>query len=150
MKECEKISVDELFSNGLRLLDEANTLGALACFEKAYIQDKSPIIQSYLGYCIAMERGQITDALNLCQSAMKAEPNNPEHYLNLARVYLKEKRKDEAIAALRKGLSVGDNHDIRLLLERLGLRKKPIFSFLPRNSFLNKYPGLILGRLRLR
>ncbi len=150
MKERERISADELFSNGLRLLDEANILGALACFEKAHIHEKSPIIQSYLAYCIAMERGQISDALDLCRAAIEAEPHNPEHYLNLARVYLKAKRKDEAIAALRKGLSFGDNREIRVLLERLGLRKKPVFSFLPRNSFLNKYLGLILRQLRLR
>lgn len=150
MKERERISADELFSNGLRLLGEANILGALACFEKAHIHEKSPIIQSYLAYCIAMERGQISDALNLCRVAIEAEPHNPEHYLNLARVYLKAKRKDEAIAALRKGLSFGDNREIRVLLERLGLRKKPVFSFLPRNSFLNKYLGLILRQLRLR
>lgn len=150
MKERERISADELFSNGLRLLDEANILGALACFERAHIHEKSPIIQSYLAYCIAMERGQISDALDLCRAAIEAEPHNPEHYLNLARVYLKAKRKDEAIAALRKGLSFGDNREIRVLLERLGLRKKPVFSFLPRNSSLNKYLGLILRQLRLR
>jgi tetratricopeptide (TPR) repeat protein len=150
MKGWERISAAELFSNGLRLLDEENILGALACFEKAHIQEKSPIIQSHLAYCIAMERGQISDALALCRAAIEAEPHRPEHYLNLARVYLKAKSKDEAIAALRKGLSFADNRDIRVLLERLGLRKKPVFSFLPRNSFLNKYLGLLLRQLRLR
>jgi tetratricopeptide (TPR) repeat protein len=150
MQVWERISPDDLFNEGLRLLGESNLLGALACFEKAHIQEKSPIIQSYLGYCIAMERGQITEALTLCRAAIESEPHNPEHYLNLGRVYLKAERKDEAIAELRRGLSFSDNQGIRALLERLGLRKKPVFSFLPRNSFLNKYVGLILGRFRLR
>ncbi len=143
------ISADEYFKKGLQLLGEANLLGALTCFEKAHIQEKSPLIQSYLGYCIATERGQIAEAINLCRAAIEVDPHNPAHYLNLGRVYLKEKRKDGAIAELRKGLSFGDNQDIKALLESLGLRKKPVFSLLPRNNFLNKYIGLILSRLRL-
>jgi tetratricopeptide (TPR) repeat protein len=150
MRMNGRISADDFFNEGLRLVDESNLLAALVSFEKAHSRKKSPIIQSYLGYCIAMERGQITEAVNLCQAAIGSEPHNPEHYLNLGRVYLKARRKDEAIAELRKGLSFGDNRDIRALLERLGLRKKPVFSFLSRNNFLNKYAGLVLSRLRLR
>jgi len=146
----QKTSADELFRTGLHLLDEANILGALSFFEKAHDREKSPAIQSYLGYCIAAERGQITEALKLCRAAIEEEPGNPEHYLNLGRVYLKAKRKDEAIAELRKGLSFSDNEEIRKLLDCLGLRKKPVFPFLPRNNFLNKYVGLILRRLKLR
>jgi tetratricopeptide (TPR) repeat protein len=138
------------FDEGLRLLGESNILAALACFEKAYAVEKTPKTKSYLAYCIATERGQITEAVSLCQAAIKAEPDNPEHYLNLGRVYLKAKRKDEAIAELRRGLSFGANQDIKDILEGLGLRKKPVFQFLPRNNFLNKYTGIVLARLRLR
>lgn len=144
------ISADEYFMKGIQLLGEANLLGALACFERAHIQEKSPLIQSYLGYCIATERGQIAEALNLCRSAIERDPHNPEHYLNLGRVYLKAKKKDEAIAELRRGLSFGNNQDIKALLEGLGLRKNPVFSFLSRDHVLNKSIGLILSRLRLR
>ncbi len=143
-------SAEEYFKKGLQLLGEPNLLGALACFEKAHIQEKSPLIQSYLGFCIATERGQIAEALILCRAAIEADPHNPEHYLNLGRVYLKAKKKDEAIAELRRGMSFGDNQDIKALLEGLGLRKKPAFSFLARNNILNKYVGFILCRLRLR
>lgn len=144
------ISADEYFMKGIQLLGEANLLGALACFERAHIQEKSPLILSYLGYCIATERGQIAEALNLCRAAIERDPHNPEHYLNLGRVYLKAKKKDEAIAELRRGLSFGDNQDIKALLEGLGLRKNPVFSFLSRDHVLNKSIGLILSRLRLR
>ncbi len=146
----ERTPADELFNDGLRLLDEANILGALACFEKAYALEQAPRTQSYLAYCIATERGQITEALSLCRGAINTEPNNPEHYLNLGRVYLKAKRKEEAIAELRRGLSVGDNQIIKGILERIGLRKKPLFPFLQRSNILNKYTGIILARLRLR
>ena len=51
------------------------------------------MVESYLGYCIARERGQVREAVRLCQSALNAEPNNPAHYLNLGRVYLLAKDK---------------------------------------------------------
>jgi tetratricopeptide (TPR) repeat protein len=145
-----KKSPNELFKKGVRLLAESNSLGALACFEKAYILEQTPKIRSYLGYCIAAQRGQIAEALRLCTSAIEDEPGNPEHHLNMGRVYLSAKKKDEAIAALRKGLSVGDNSEIKTLLQDLGLRKRPAFPFLPRDHFLNKYMGILLRRLRLR
>jgi tetratricopeptide (TPR) repeat protein len=143
-------SCDELFEKGIQFLRESNSLGALACFEKAFLREKTPRIRSYLGYCIAAQRGQIAEALKLCRAAIEAEPGSPEHYLNLGRVYLRAKRKDEAIAALRKGLSAGDHSEIRVLLEDLGTRRRPLFPFLPRRHFLNKYTGLILRFLRLR
>lgn len=140
----------ELYEKGIAFLKENNPLSALACFEKAYAIKKLPEIQSYLGFCIAVERGKITEALALCNNAIAREPDNPIHYLNLGRIYLKINRKAEAIEAFRKGLSIGDNEDIRLILDSLGTRKKPVFSFLPRDSFLNRYAGLIFHRLKLR
>ena len=146
----DRISADDLFERGVRLLAEANSLGALACFEKAYVTEQTPRIRSYLGYCIAAQRGQTEEALRLCLSAIEEDPGNPDHYLNMGRVYLTSKRKNEAIAALRKGLSAGDSPAIKALLADLGMRKKQVFPFLPRQHLLNKYAGLILHRLRLR
>jgi tetratricopeptide (TPR) repeat protein len=146
----DKITSAELFERGVQLLRESDSLGALACFEKAYLHEQSPRIRSYLGYCIAAQRGQIGEALRLCMSAIEAEPGNPEHYLNLGRVHLRAKRRDEALETLRKGLSAGDNADIKALLEDLGTRKRPLLPFLPRHHFLNKYAGLILRLLKLR
>ena len=146
----DQSSACKLFERGVHLLRESNSLGALACFEKAYDLEHAVRIRSYLGYCIAVQRGQIGEALRLCASAMRKEPGNPEHYLNIAKVYLAAKRRDEAIAALRTGLSLEDNAEIKILLDDLGTRKKRVFSFLPRHHFLNKYLGLVLNRLRLR
>ena len=35
-------------------------------------------------------------------------------------------------------------------LKRLGQRKRPPFTFLPRNHVINKYMGKILARIHLR
>lgn len=141
---------NQLREKGILCLREGNTLGALSCFEKAYSIDKTADLQSYFAFCIAAERGQITEALRMCEESILREPDNPLHYLNHARIYLKAKRREDAIDSLRKGLSHGDNEEIRLLLEWLGIRKKPVFPFLSRGNFLNKYFGLLLSRLKLR
>lgn len=140
----------ELIEKGIDFLNNNNRLAALSCFEKAVVIEKSPELLSYLSYCIATERGQMYEALKLCNDALSQEPGNPVLYLNLGRIYLHAGNIDEALVTLRKGLSIGENHAIQSILEKIGTRKKPVFRFLPRNSFLNKYAGLLLHRLRLR
>ena len=143
-------SHDELIEKGIALLNANNKLAALACFDKALTTGNSPKLLSYLSYCIATERGRIQEALTLCNEAMALEPGNPLHYLNLGRIYLHAGKKNEALAALRKGLSLGENMAIRSLLKRFGTRGKPVFPFLPRDNFLNKYAGMLLHHLKLR
>lgn len=141
---------NELLAKGIALLRADNSLGALACFEKAYGMEKTPVIKSCLGLCIATERGRISEAVRLCLEAIEQDPKNPIHYLNLGKVYLKADRKADCLDVLRKGLSRGDDPEIASLLEIIGRRKPPVFSFLPRRHFLNRYAGLIMRRLRVR
>jgi tetratricopeptide (TPR) repeat protein len=131
-------------------LQQRNSLAALAFFEKAYAIRKTPLTASHLGLCIATERGKLSDAVALCNDAIAQDPQEPRHYLNLAKVYLKAGRKTDCLDALRKGIAQGDHPEIRLLLDTVGMRKPPVFSFLPRKHFLNRYLGFILRRLRLR
>lgn len=140
----------ELHARGAALLRAGNSLAALACFEKAYNIEKTPAITSCLGLCIATERGRISEAVTLCCEAIDQDPGNPLHYRNLGKVYLKAERKTDCLEILRKGLSCGDDPEISELLERIGMRKPPVFSFLPRRHFLNRYAGVIMRRLRLR
>lgn len=140
----------ELVEKGVTYLNDNNRLAALACFDKAFVIGKSPELLSYLSYCMAAERGQIYEALKLCNNALSQEPDNPVHYLNLGRIYLHAGKKKEALLILRKGLTFGENQTLRSILEKIGTRGKPVFPFLPRNSFLNKYIGLLLHRLKLR
>lgn len=140
----------ELIEKGIDFLNNNNRLAALSCFDKAFVIGKSPELLSYLSYCIAAERGQIYEALKLCNDALTQEPDNPVHYLNLGRIYLHAGKKEEALLTLRKGLSFGENQTIKSILEKIGKRVKPVFPFLPRNSLLNKYTGLLLHRLKLR
>jgi tetratricopeptide (TPR) repeat protein len=139
-----------LVEKGIALINANNKLAALSCFDKALAAGNSPKLLSYLSYCIATERGRIQEAVTLCNRALAQEPDNPIHYLNLGRIYLHAGKKNEALTALRKGLSLGDDAAIRSLLQRFGTRGKPVFPFLPRDNILNKYAGLLLCRIKLR
>jgi tetratricopeptide (TPR) repeat protein len=141
---------DELIEKGIALLNANNKLAALACFDNALAMGNSPKLMSYFSYCIATERGRIQEALTLCNSALEQEPDNPLHYLNLGKIYLHAGKKKEALTALRKGLSLGDDKTIISLLKRFGSRGKPVFPFLSRDNLLNKYAGMLLHRIKLR
>jgi tetratricopeptide (TPR) repeat protein len=145
-----KKTSEELFEKGRAFLRKDNTLAALSCFEKACSIGKVAGIRSYLGLCLATERGQVREGIALCTEAIAEDGENPVHYFHLGKIYLREKRRAEAIEIFRQGLSRGDSEDIRHMLEFLRIRKKPVFFFLPRDHFLNKYIGKTLRILRLR
>jgi len=109
-----------------------------------------PVHSSFLALCIARERGQINKAISLCRETLEEEPDNPVLYLNLGKIFLMQGRTEEAIEVYRKGLSKGANEEIIAELVRIGNRRPPPLSFLSRDHPLNKYIGIILGRLGLR
>jgi tetratricopeptide (TPR) repeat protein len=140
----------QLFDKGMQELSEGKTLAALSCFEKALAMEDEPLISSFFAFCIAKERGEIQKSIALCNAAMKKEPGNSFHYLNLGKVYLLKKDKNEAINIFRQGLQYEDNQQIVDELNRLGTRNPPIIPFLKRRNIINKYLGMIVSRLKLR
>jgi len=144
------INPETLFNKGLQSLARNEWTAALACFEKAAGLLNTPIHNSFLALCIARERGQIKKAVSLCRETLEAEPDNPILYLNLGKIHLMQGRTEEAIEVYRKGLSKGSNEEIISELGRIGNRRPPPLSFLSRDHPLNKYIGIILGRLGLR
>lgn len=142
--------VDKMFSRALDALAAGNTQSALAQLERALKVMDNPSLHSHLGYCIAKERGQVKKGRELCQGALAFEPQNPVHYLNLAKVHQVAREKGDAIAALRQGMNIGGSPEIVAMLEALGTRRPPPLSFLSRDHFLNKWFGMLASRLRLR
>ena len=140
----------EACSKGIRLYDEGHRIAALSCFEKSLQAGPTPLARSYLGVCIAAERGQVNRGIALCGEAIAAEPGNPVHHLNLARILIRVGRKSEALAALRRVPAAGEQPAIRALFEQIGARRPPLFPALSRSHPLNRIPGLILVRLGLR
>ena len=131
-------------------LAAGETPAALALLERALKQNDNRSWHSYLGYCIAKERGQVKKGSDLCLASMELEPENPVHYLNLAKVHLIAGHKPAALGVLRQGMSLGENREILALLSEIGNRKPPVLSFLPRRNLLNRALGMLLRRMGLR
>jgi tetratricopeptide (TPR) repeat protein len=142
--------LERLLEKGVEAISQGKITSALSYFEKAFHSGNSPVISSYFAFCIAKERGQVSKAISLCSEAIRNDPQNPIHYLNLGRIYLIAGIKLDAVKILREGLKHEKNRQIVDELDRLGARKPPIFPFLKRSNPLNKYPGILLRKLGLR
>jgi tetratricopeptide (TPR) repeat protein len=140
-------TAEELFKRGVEALRKKESLKALSYFESSFNLNNSAECQSYLGLSMAMERGEVKKGLGLCEDAITREPENPTLYLNMGKLLFRAGRKQEAIDSVRKGLDVGNNDEALAWLNNLGVRRKPVFSFLPRGHFLNKYMGFVLNRI---
>lgn len=147
MSETE---TDKEFHRGLRALQQGNSVAALTFFERAFVLGASPVYSSYLGYCVAKERGQFKKGMLLCREALEKEPDSTVHYLNLGRVHLVAGNKQEAIRVFREGLARGPNQEIAAQLNAIGTRKPPVIASLSRNNLINKYLGKMLSRLGFR
>lgn len=143
-------SLKSTIRKGEQALQAENTLVAMMQFETALAIDPLPGIKSKLAYCLAKERKQYQRAMSLCREALEEEPSNPDHYYQLSRIYLVAGQKQKAIRTLRKGLKFNRHQPIIDELNRLGLRKPPVFSSLPREHVINRTAGVLLTKLGSR
>ena len=135
------------FEQAERELERGHILAALGCLERALAIWDDPLWHSRLGYCIAKERGQHCKGVALCLASLAAEPDRPDHFLNLGRVHLVSGDKKEALRVLREGMAKGGSPELARLLDRFGTRNRPVIPILSRRNPLNKYLGLLLSRL---
>ena len=143
-------SFNILLNKGERALQNGDTLVALLQFEMAHAIEPLPSVKSKLAFCLAKERHQYQKARALCREALEAEPDNPDHYYQLSRIYLITGKKHQAIKSLRKGLKFKRHQPIIDELNRLGARKEPVFSALPREHVINRSAGILLAKLGSR
>jgi tetratricopeptide (TPR) repeat protein len=139
-----------LFTKATEALVWGNTRIALEQFRKLVAIERLPVYCSNLAFCLAKEKRDFKQAIALCNEAIKNEPKKSTHFLNLGRVYLLAGQKKDAIRFLRMGLRYERNREIITELEMLGARKKPPIPFLNRGNPMNKYLGIILGKMGMR
>lgn len=134
------------FKQAVKLLRKGYPDEALDYFRQAVERGKgNPYYLSFLGVCVARAQRNWSEALQLCESALRSKRNEPQFYLNLAEVYICAGRRGEAIDVLDGGLTYcGTDDRIRRARSRFGKRGSAILPFLERHHFLNKN----LGRLR--
>lgn len=103
---------------------------------------------SYYGLCIALVKNQVEEGIRLCRKVLGRDVFRPEFYLNLGKVYLKANQKAKALKIFQRGLELSErSKDLTKEWEKLGIRKKHVFGFLPRHHFVNQYAGLLFDRL---
>ncbi len=149
-QDVVKESAEREFAQALAALAAEDIQAALAFIEKALRLRDVPEWYSYLGYCVARQRGQHRKGLELCKESLAVEPDNPVHFLNLGRVYLVKGDKNEALRTWREGMAKGGSPELVQQLERLGKRNRPALPILARKNPLNRYLGILLTRLGLR
>jgi len=102
---------------------------------------------SYYGLSLALANRAGAEAIRACETAVRREPEQPEYYVNLARVLARAGRATRALETLERGLRVAPRHR-GLLAERsrLDRRRRPPLPMLDRAHPLNR----VFGRLRAR
>jgi predicted Zn-dependent protease len=138
----------EDFKRCLKNLRDGQPDDALQHARKALgVAPKNPFYLSYTGLLAALAEKRFGDAETLCTEALSMRHNHAQLYLNLAEVYQRSGRAQDAIETLEKGLvSAGRDFRIRRALQKIGARREPLLSFLHRSHPLNR----TLGRLRHR
>jgi len=148
--EPSREEAEKLFDRCREALAAGEIPSALALLERALKLYDNRSWYSYLGYCMAKERGQVKKGIELCSLSLELEPENADHYLHLAKIHLLSGNKQETLRVLREGMARGENQGLIALLDAIGTRKPPVISFLPRSNPINKLLGLLLERMRLR
>lgn len=138
----------EELRRGDEALDRGDALEAHAAYQAAQRLDgNDPGVLSRLGLTLVLVAHDEYKGVAFCEEAVKRGGENPDALLRLARVYHATFQKERAFRAIRRGLALDPGHEGHLaLLERMGVRRKPVLPFLARSNFINK----LLGRLRHR
>jgi len=138
-----------LLEKGIEALTKGDILSALDHFEKAFHLNNSPLISSYYAFCIAKERREFSKAISLCEEAIKKDPQNPFHYLNLGRIHLLSNEKADALKIFRKGLKYGVTPQVADATVKLVTPDPPVTPLSKKNGLFNKYLCILLKKLRL-
>jgi tetratricopeptide (TPR) repeat protein len=141
------------------LLQRKNNMSALKLLSTAlddYPND--PFLLSYYGCLDAILNKNYKHGIDTCLKALEKLKGKipfgqefffPVFYLNLGRTYLAAGNKKEAFDAFYKGLTYDhENKDLLREIKKLGMRRKPAVSCLPRSHPINKYIGMLLHKLK--
>jgi Flp pilus assembly protein TadD len=150
MNDMPHEEAQKLVAKGQEAIANDHDYLAMTCFEQAIRLEWTPVACSSLAYCMAKVRGNYLEATLLARKAIDIEPKNPVHYKNLGRILLLAGDNEQGIQMLRQGMLFGERISIVQELEKLGIRKPPLFKSLPRSHPLNKYLGLFLAWLGFR
>ncbi len=132
----------------VRMAETGRYSEALRIFKKNVLSTLSPSEQSIYALCKALVEKEYDYAVNLCISAAAKEFYNPDIYLNLGKTLVMSGRKTRALKAFRKGLRFDEHNELLIAeIKKLGRRRAPAISFLPRGNVINKFFGILSHRV---
>ncbi|HBG47713.1 MAG TPA: hypothetical protein DDW94_12115 [Deltaproteobacteria bacterium] len=139
---------NEVIERGIGLARAGRFDEAVKVFDQDLCFTQHPTATSYYAVSLASVEGNFDKAISLCLMAAEKEFYNPEIYLNLGRIFLLNGQKSVAVRAFRKGLKFDSDHFALLSeMKSLGLRRKPMISFLPRQNVVNRFLGILVEKI---
>lgn len=142
---------EECFRRGKALLSVGRHEDALAFFlaalhrQRAGSEREEARYVSYYGLCLGLTHTDRYESLRLCRDAVSIEDFRPDLWWNLGRVALIVGHRGEAHRSFERGLMLDPaHHGLRKDLARMGVRRRPVLGFVPRNHRINVF----LGKLR--
>jgi hypothetical protein len=146
-----KPELDRLIDEGRALL-ETEPRAAHQLFERAWLRNLNDVrVLSHFGLTLVLVEGDRQRGIRFCEEAVRRGPVTSELLINLARALVQTRNKEHAVRALRKAHELApDDPRVQGEFLSLGLRRPPLFPFLPRGFFLNKWIGRLTWRLRRR
>ncbi|MEW6756586.1 MAG: hypothetical protein AB1347_00025 [Acidobacteriota bacterium] len=152
MADVELVDVPPRLKQGIDLADRGLTSEALVLF-RGYLETHpdSALALSYTGMIQALLGAAVTEGLDLCQEAVRQDPDEPLCYLNLAKAYMAQDDRYQCVRAIHRGMRLRSPHRQRLLdyYKTIGVRRKPVLAFLSRDNPLNEFLGRLSWRLRM-
>lgn len=134
--------VKSIIEKGIRLTKAGKHKEALYVFDSDICATLDPVAASYYALCLARVEACYDRAITLCFMAAEKDFCNPVIHLNLGRIFLEIGQKSKAIKTFKRGLVMDDsNKELIIEMEKLGLRRRPVISWLGRKNSLNVFLG---------
>lgn len=116
--------------------------------EALRISPGNPIYRSYFGLCLAHAERDYERAIRACRQATMVLSKDPVLRVNLGKVYKLAGDKAAAHKEFVRAWELNNEHPSTAAeLARMGIRRPPFFTFLPRLNFVNRYLGLVRAYL---
>jgi len=139
-------NMNELIDEAIEAVREEDYLRALTLFLDVYGGEDPPLptntkaagALSYFALVLALVQKKYKPALELCKRAVDLQFYNPEHWVNLTRIYAAGGQRKKAVEAAEAGLKQHPDYEPLLAVRRqLGIRARPAVPFLDRAHPIN-------------
>lgn len=137
-----------LYNQAMELLSRNRADLAKKLFGQALqISPNNALYMSYYGVCVAAEKKDMETARKLCERAVKMDPDNPVTRVNLGKVQRLTGENEQAHRTFIQAWKTDKTHPAAAAeLSRMGIRRPPVISFLPRSHWLNRKLGMLRAK----